>query len=125
MAAQKQGDNGLIQRDRDGFRYSTPPPLEQVGYEKLTVGVTAVPFTLAAGKFSTQADTVLLRVEVADIRWRGDGVDPDGDTGMLLKTTDNHVWLVNVTFDELARYKFIRDAAADGTLHVNYYRILG
>jgi hypothetical protein len=54
-----------------------------------------------------------------DIRWRDDGTDPDGDTGHVLKDTDD-LWYTA----DLKRIAFVRDSGSSSTtdMSVTYYK---
>lgn len=58
----------------------------------------------------------LIQAEGQDIRWRDDGVDPDGTTGMLLVSETDMFYT-----GDLTKLRFI-ETAAGGILNVSYYK---
>jgi hypothetical protein len=118
-----EDDKGIVRRDAEGIPYATPPNLEMLGYDKVTVGNTSTGLTLA--NIPRAADSVLLRSEVNDLRWRGDGQDPTSSTGSLMQTTDEPLRLDNLTVDEITALRFIRAGGSDGEIHVTYLRLAG
>lgn len=118
----RRGGQGTVPQDASGARWAAPPPLSVVGYEKLAVSNVAVTFAA----IPATADSVLLRVEANDIRWRGEGTAPTATDGMLMKPADPSLPLplTNLGYDGLAALQFIR-ASADAVLHVIYLRLRG
>lgn len=113
----REDNIGLICRDKDGQPYATRPPTRFTFYEKLAVSTVAV----ALAAVPDGADSVRLRIEANDVRWRSD-VAPTASDGELFKTTDPVLVLENVGNAGLRTLKFIR-ATADAVLHVTYYRV--
>lgn len=61
---------------------------------------------------------LLVKCETKAFRWRDDGVDPDGTTGMLVDTGDEFWYAGDCT-----KIRFIEDGGTStGTLHVAQYR---
>ncbi len=119
--ATRRGGQGSVPQDASGARWATPGPASVMGYEKLTVSNVSVGFAA----MPVTADSVLLRVETQNIRWRGEGTAPTATDGMLMTTTDVILPLTNLGIDGLNNLKFIRATGADGTLHVIYLRLRG
>ena len=84
------------------------------GHQKLTVGATAVGFTVPAGP---QVRSVILSCETNSIRFWVDGTDPDSSTGIKLNDGDL-LELDNV--DNIKNFKAIR-ISADATLQIEYF----
>jgi hypothetical protein len=116
-------DQGTVRRDAEGITFATPPVLEVLGYDKVTIGNTSTGLTLA--NIPRAADTVLLRSELNDVRWRGDGQDPTASTGSLLRTDDAPLRLDNLTVNEITALRFIRAGGSGGEVHVTYLRLTG
>ena len=87
-------------------------------YESVTVSTTAVGITPSAG-----ALWALARVEGADVRYRTDGTAPTATAGIRLKDGDVLEYVdSDVDYGPVLKsIKFIRQAATDATIYVEYY----
>jgi hypothetical protein len=73
-----------------------------------------------ASPIPKNANCALIVVENSSMRWRDDGTDPDGDTGMLFFAGN----LIQInSAKQLAQFKAIRETnqTSDATLNISYY----
>ena len=88
-------------------------------FETITVSTTAIGLdadTIGGGTTGLPERKVcFMTLESADIRWRVDGLDPDGSTGHIMAATGT---LTIEGYVSIVRFKAIRDGASDGTLSV-------
>jgi hypothetical protein len=82
------------------------------GYTKTVSAGAVITLTVPAG-----ASRVLLKAETKGFRWRDDGTNPDGTTGMLIDTGDEF-WYTG----QLRAIRLIEDGASStATLHASFY----
>lgn len=82
------------------------------GYQKVTSAGTVITPTVPAG-----ASRALIKTETKGVRWRDDGTNPDGTTGMLIDTGDEF-WYTG----SLAKLRLIEDGGTSTAIvHFAYY----
>ena len=86
-----------------------------IGFQKLTVGATAVGFTLPTTSLVVRS--VILSVDTNSVRFLLTGSDPDSTTGIKLNDGDL-LELDNV--EMIKNFKAIR-VTSDATLQVHYF----
>lgn len=89
--------------------------LSAVGFEQITVAAAATALTNPpAGVLRA-----LIAVEVADIRWRIDGVDPTSAIGQPALADDV---IVLSSAEDVVRFRAIRLGSSSATLSVTYFK---
>ena len=86
---------------------------DPVGFEQLTVSLTGVGLTVPL-----KANSAIIQIDNAHIRWRDDGTDPTTSTGMLVYQS-NYITIESKA--RLTAIKFIRTASTDAKLNISYY----
>lgn len=95
---------------------AAPPTLVPLGYERLTVGNTAVGLTVPA-----LSEVALIQNETtggsSGVRWRDDGTSPTSSVGMLLAGGSQFEYA-----GDLNAIEFINRGGGSDTLNISYYR---
>lgn len=96
--------------------------LQGFAFETLTVSTTALPLTATVYAPAGQrpADVAIVSIEGSAVRYRDDGIPPTAALGQKV-LTNGGVTVCNANV--VQRFQMIRQAAADGTAMVNYYRV--
>jgi hypothetical protein len=94
--------------------------MQPLGYYRFLAGDLMSPIGLAAvpGGIPVAANAVMLTVDGSAVRFRDDGVPPDGGTGMAIQPTLNPFLYTG----DLRAILFIAPSGA--VLHVSFYQVL-
>ena len=96
-------------------------PLRQFAYEEVTVSDTAVGLTATTYQPSGEqgACQAIITIEGGNIRHRSDGTNPTATVGEPGRAGGQ---ITLESQGEIVDFKAIREASADATLRVAYYR---
>ena len=93
-----------------------------LGMEQISAGATAIGFTesnynKAMNGVKMKANSAILTVEVAQVRFRIDGTAPTASIGHVLNANDAYSLL---TFEQISNFKAIRTGATNALLTITY-----
>ena len=95
-------------------------PLAPRGYQKVTglatVKTLTMPAVPAGAGAGVRVRAVLLKTEVAPVRWRDDDVDPSATDGMQIDVGDEF-WYAG----KISKLRFIELAPGGAILHASLY----